>query len=74
MNIRKGAVNGFKWNALYHDFSAQDSSRDLGTEFDVSIAHKVNKNVSLLLKGAFYNADTHATDTTKVWFMVTSKF
>ncbi len=70
----KGTINGFKWNALYHDFSAQDSSRDLGTEFDFSIARKVNKNVSLLLKGAFYSADSHATDTTVVWFMVTSKF
>lgn len=70
----KGAVNGYKWNALYHDFNAQDSSRDLGTEFDVSVGHKVNKHVSLLLKGAFYNADTHASDTTKVWFMVSAKF
>ena len=70
----KGVVSGHKWQAVYHDFSAQDSSRDLGSEFDVSIAKKVSKHVSLLLKAAFYNADTHATDTNKVWFMVTSNF
>lgn len=68
----KGKVAGNKWQAIYHDFNAQDSSRDLGGEFDFSIGHKVNKHVSMLLKGAFYNADTHATDTTKVWFMVTA--
>ncbi len=70
----KGVINGFKWNALFHDFSAQDSGRDLGTEFDFSIARKLNKHVSLLLKGAIYKADEHATDTTKVWFMVTGNF
>ncbi len=70
----KGKINGYKWNALYHDFSAQDGGRALGTEFDVSIAHKLNKNVSLLLKGAFYNADTHASDTKKVWLMVSGNF
>jgi len=70
----KGAYSGYKWQALYHDFNAEDSNRDLGSEFDFSVAKKVNKNVSLLLKAAFYSADTHATDTSKVWFMVTSKF
>ncbi|MCF6319505.1 MAG: alginate export family protein [Proteobacteria bacterium] len=70
----KGKINGYKWNALYHDFSAQDSGRDFGSEFNISIAHKVNKHVSLLLKGAFYKADTYGTDTSKVWFMVTSNF
>lgn len=70
----KGAVKGHKWQAIYHDFSAEDNSRSLGNELDVSIGKKLNKHVSLLLKAAFYDADTHATDTTKVWFMVTSKF
>jgi hypothetical protein len=70
----KGKFAGNKWQAIYHNFKAQDSSRDLGGEFDVSIGHKVNKHVSLLLKGAFYNADTHATDTSKVWFMVSANF
>ena len=70
----KGAINGFKWNAVYHDFAAEDSSRDLGSEFDISFAHKLNNNISLLLKGAFYSADTHASDTSKIWFMVSSKF
>ena len=70
----KGKVNGFKWQAIYHDFGAEDSSRDLGSELDFSVAKKINKNVSLLLKAAFYDADTHATDTNKVWFMVSAGF
>jgi len=70
----KGAHNGFKWQAIYHDFVAQDSSRDLGSELDFSIGKKVNDHVSLLFKTAFYEADAHATDTTKVWFMVSSQF
>jgi hypothetical protein len=70
----KGAVNGYKWQAIYHDFGAEDGSRDLGSELDLSVAKKVNKNVSLLLKAALYDADTHATDTNKVWFMVSAGF
>lgn len=70
----KGAVNGYKWQAIYHDFSAEDSSRDLGDEIDISVAKKVNDHVSLLFKTAFYDAETHASDTTKLWFMVSSKF
>ncbi len=70
----KGNVEGFKWQAIYHDFSAQDSSRDLGTEFDVAVAKKLSKKTSVLLKAAFYSADTHATDTNKVWFMVSHNF
>ena len=70
----KGVISGHKWQAVYHDFNAQDSNRDLGSEFNFSIAMKVNKHVSLLLKAAFYDADTHATDTKKVWFMVASNF
>lgn len=70
----KGAVNGFKWKAIYHDFGAEDGSRDLGSELDLSVAKKINKNVSLLLKAALYDADTHASDTNKVWFMVSANF
>lgn len=70
----KGNISGFKWQAIYHDFNAQDGGRDLGSELDLAIAKKVNKHLSLLLKAAFYDADTHASDTSKVWFMVSSSF
>jgi len=70
----KGNANGFKWQAIYHDFNAEDGSRDLGSELDFSVAKKVNKNISLLLKAALYDADTHATDTSKVWFMISAGF
>jgi hypothetical protein len=69
-----GDASGFKWQAIYHDFNAQDSSRSLGDELDFSVAKKLNKNVSLLLKAAMYDADAHATDTKKVWFMVSADF
>ncbi len=70
----KGNIEGFKWQALYHNFSAEDSSRDLGTEFDVAVAKKISKKTSILLKAAFYSADAHATDTNKVWFMLSKSF
>lgn len=70
----QGAVSGFKWKAIYHDFSAQDGGRDFGDEIDFSVAKDLNKHTSVLVKAAFYNADNHATDTSKIWFMVTSKF
>jgi len=65
-----------KWNltGVYHDFSAETGSADWGTEFDISAARKLNDQIGLLLKAAFYDADQHSNDTSKVWVMFTGSY
>jgi len=58
----------------------------LGTELDFSVAKNINKNLSILLKGAVYEADTDAkvltaptdaalkADTKKGWVQAVYKF
>lgn len=70
----KGQTRGFKWQALYHDFQAEDGGVDYGTEFDAIISKKVNKYLTASVKAALYSADQYATDTTKFWFMLLAKF
>jgi len=67
-------VKGVKLVATYHDFSSNVNGIDYGSEIDLVAAYKVNKNYSLLAKYANYSADSFATDTDKLWFMVTAKF
>jgi hypothetical protein len=45
-----------------------------GDEIDFSIGRKLNKNVSLLVKAAFFDAKDFATDTEKLWFMLSADF
>ena len=65
-----------KWNltGVYHDFSAEAGSADWGTEIDLAAGRSINKRYGVLFKAAFYNADQHATDTTKFWIMFTANY
>jgi hypothetical protein len=65
-----------KWNftGVYHDFSAQSGSANWGTEFDVSAGRKLGDRYGVLFKAAFYDADQHASDTTKYWIMLTASY
>ena len=65
-----------KWNftGVYHDFSAQSGSANWGKEFDVSASSKLGDRYGVLFKAAFYDADQHATDTTKYWIMLTASY
>lgn len=60
--------------AMWHNFEAETGGADLGSELDLVASYKINKHVSALLKYATYDADTHASDTDKLWFMLTAKF
>ena len=50
--------------------------RDRGTEIDLSAAVKLSDRYSLLLKGAFFSADSDGgyTDTDKFWVMLTANY
>ena len=69
-----------KWNLtfVYHDFSSDAGSFDYGDEFDVSGALKLTDRYGLLLKGAFFSADSSSplsnVDTTKLWVQLTASY
>ena len=68
------ALGGLLLKAVYHDFKSDIGDMKYGSEWDFLISKKINKNFSASVKAAFYNADTHATDTTKIWFTIGAKF
>ena len=59
--------------ATWHDFSAEESSGDYGTEFDLAATYAVHKNVTAQLKYANYSEDGFSTDTTKYWLSLMIK-
>lgn len=71
-----GKVAGVALAAFYHDFEADESgpNDDYGEEFDAVATYAVNKNLSVQLKYANYNADEFSFDTEKVWFSVMLNF
>ncbi|MCU0303889.1 MAG: alginate export family protein [Thermoanaerobaculales bacterium] len=70
-----GATIGrFKLTAVYHDFSADTGGAAWGTELDAEIAYTTPWKQQLALKYAGYDADEHATDTTKLWLYTTWGF
>ena len=52
---------------IRHDFRADEGDAKYGTETGLSMAMPVGKHASLQIKAARYSAETHATDTTKLW-------
>lgn len=64
------------WNltGVYHDFSAQAGSSDWGAELDFSAGRSLGDHYGILLKAALYDADQHATDTSKFWIMFTGNY
>lgn len=67
-------VAGVKLLAVYHDFEAESSSTDLGSEFGLVVAKKFGKNYGLSLKYADYEAGDTGADTDKLWLTATAKF
>lgn len=75
MYVKVGAsVLNVKLTAVYHTFSANNGSADLGSELDLTANYRVNAQVSLLAKYATYDADTWKIDTDKFWLMANVNF
>ena len=80
----KVAYNAGEYGKLlgvYHDFQSDDDNAvgddDLGSEFDAAYNYKINKDLGLLLKGAWYSKGDSSfglTDTTKYWVQLDYKF
>ena len=69
-----GKLGAAKLALIVHDFKADFGRADLGSELDVVATYPINKTVSVQLKYASYDADTHASDTEKFWMTVNAKF
>jgi hypothetical protein len=67
-----------KWNltGVLHDFSAEAGNGDFGSELDLSAARKLGNHYALLLKAAFFSADSDSslTDTDKFWLLLTASY
>ena len=69
-----GKLGPAKVALFYHDFSADYGGADLGSEFDVVATYPIKKGLSVQLKYASYDADSHASDTEKLWFTISAKY
>lgn len=70
-----GKLGPVKLEAIYHDFSAEDSSDDFGTEWNIGATWPVTKQFTTALKAADFSSDNKAryADTTKVWLTLQFK-
>ena len=69
-----GSLGPVKLAAIYHDFQAEDSSEDFGTELDLSATWPINKKFTLQAKFASFDADSDRySDTDKIWFVAQMK-
>ncbi len=69
-----GALGPVKLGGFYHDFQAEDSSEDYGSEIDLVATWPVTKQLTLQLKYASFSSDSDAyTDADKAWMTVQFK-
>jgi len=69
-----GKLGPAKVAVVYHDYSADFGGTDLGSELDVVATYPIKKGLSVQLKYASYDADTHASNTDKLWFTISAKY
>lgn len=69
-----GSLAGFSGQAVWHDFKAEATSLDYGTELDLSVSRKFAKRYEVLVKYADYSADGLFTDTSKFWLQFGATF
>jgi hypothetical protein len=60
--------------AVWHDFSAEATGADYGSELDLSVSRKFAGRYELLVKYADYSADGLFTDTRKFWLQLAASF
>ena len=59
----------------FHDFAAEASARDFGTEINLSAKRPLGKRYALLMQLASFDSDDAAfDDTLKAWFMLSASF
>ncbi|GAB3017278.1 alginate export family protein [Bowmanella dokdonensis] len=64
---------GVKVDLTYHSFDSDRQNLDYGSEWDLSAGYALTSKLGLLVKGAWYEAEELATDTSKIWLMLSLK-
>lgn len=71
-------IAGIGLTAFYHDFQSEDGNIDYGDEIDLVATYAFNPHVSLMVKYAVFDqgdkVGNPATDTDKLWLMLTFVF
>ena len=71
----KGNLGKWKWNAVYHDFSAESGNAEFGTEVDASITRDFKDHFNILIAAAFFDGNTVIyQDTKKLWVQFSANF
>lgn len=65
---------GTTYSAIYHRFDPETGGPAYGSEWGLVIKRPFATRYSIDFKYANYNARSHATDTQKLWIMVSAKF
>ena len=71
LNVQLAGWNG---QLVWHDFSAEATTQDYGTEWDISVSRKFADRYELLLKYADYSAEDLFADTRKYWIQLGAAF
>ena len=66
-------VRGANISLIYHRFSPEAGGPDYGSEWDLMIKKPLTERYSIVVKYAYYDARSFATDTQKLWVMFTAK-
>ena len=64
---------GLRGKAVYHKFNKADGGGDLGWELDAVVSQKLTKNVTALVKYAYFDGKEDP-DIYRAWFMLTVTF
>ncbi len=67
-------VAGMKLVGLYHDYSSDEGSTDLGSELDLVLVKPFSKTLKGLVKLADYSAGDSGNDTQKIWLALEANF
>ena len=67
-------LGGANLALIYHQFEPEAGGPSYGTEWDLLAKKTFAKRYAVTLKYANYDADSHATDTEKLWIMLSANF
>lgn len=65
---------GWDGQLVWHDFSAEATSQDYGSEWNASVSRKFADRYEFLAKYAYYAADDLFADTRKFWILLGAAF
>jgi alginate export protein len=67
-------ILGANFSLIYHRFNPEAVGPSYGSEWDLVIRKPIDKRYSVVLKYANYDARSYASDTEKLWVMLSANF